>query len=41
MANFYNDNDDIRFLFQHLDVGKMAEMSEEDFRFAADQPGTF
>jgi alkylation response protein AidB-like acyl-CoA dehydrogenase len=36
MANFYNDNDDIRFLFQHLDVAKMAEMTEENFRFAAD-----
>jgi alkylation response protein AidB-like acyl-CoA dehydrogenase len=36
MANFYNDNDDIRFLFRHLDVASMAEMTEEGFRFAAD-----
>ena len=34
MANFYTDNDDIRFLFQHMDVARVATIMEEDFRFA-------
>lgn len=33
MANFYNDNDDIRFLFEHFDLGHLAELQEEGFRF--------
>ena len=34
MANFYKDNEDIRFLFRHLDLGKLADLQEEGFRFA-------
>jgi 3-(methylthio)propanoyl-CoA dehydrogenase len=34
MANFYTDNDDIQFLFQHMDLAALAEIAEEDFRFA-------
>ncbi len=34
MGNFYKDNDDIRFLFRHIDQGQLASMIEEGFRFA-------
>ncbi|MGA2915035.1 MAG: acyl-CoA dehydrogenase family protein [Sedimentisphaerales bacterium] len=34
MANFYKDNDDIQFLFRHLDIGSIAEIMEEGFKFA-------
>jgi hypothetical protein len=34
MANFYRDNDDIRFLFRHMDIGSIAEIMEEGFKFA-------
>ncbi|MCE5325795.1 MAG: acyl-CoA dehydrogenase family protein [Planctomycetaceae bacterium] len=34
MANFYNDNEDISFLFDHMDVARLAGIVEEDFRFA-------
>jgi hypothetical protein len=34
MANFYRDNDDIRFLFRHVDLVPLAEICEEGFRFA-------
>jgi len=34
MGNFYKDNDDIQFLFQHIDQRQLASMIEEDFRFA-------
>ncbi len=34
MANFYTDNDDIQFLFKHIDLGRLAEICEEGFRFA-------
>ena len=33
MANFYTDNDDIKFLFRHLDVARLAELQEEGFKF--------
>ena len=36
MANFYRDNDDIRFLFRHIDMCGMAEIVEEGFRFASE-----
>jgi len=36
MANFYTDNDDIRFLFGHMDIAALAEIAEEGFRFAKD-----
>ena len=34
MANFYRDNDDIQFLLRHIEVPKLTEMAEEDFKFA-------
>ncbi len=34
MANFYRDNDDIRFLFRHADLSTLAEVCEEGFKFA-------
>jgi len=34
MANFYTDNDDIKFLFEHIDSGKLAQIKEENFAFA-------
>jgi len=35
MPNFYTDNDDIRFLFKHFDLGELARLCEEDFKFAS------
>jgi len=34
MGNFYRDNSDIEFLFRHIDLAKLAELSEEGFRYA-------
>ena len=31
MANFYTDNDDIRFLFRHYNLKTLAEIMEGDF----------
>ncbi|MBL7185806.1 MAG: acyl-CoA dehydrogenase family protein [Phycisphaerae bacterium] len=36
MANFYKDNDDIRFLFRHTDVAGSANVCEEGFKFAGE-----
>ena len=36
MANFYRDNDDIQFLFRHINPGKLAEIAEENFKFAGE-----
>ncbi|MGD8499240.1 MAG: acyl-CoA dehydrogenase family protein [Phycisphaerales bacterium] len=36
MANFYRDNDDIRFLFRHIDLGSSASVCEEGFKFASE-----
>jgi len=36
MANFYSDNDDIKFLFKHIDLGKLAAICEQDFKFAGE-----
>ena len=36
MANFYRDNNDIQFLFRHIDLGKPAEVCEEGFKFASE-----
>ncbi len=37
MANFFLDNDDIRFLFEHINLGEIARIQERDFR-DADNP---
>jgi alkylation response protein AidB-like acyl-CoA dehydrogenase len=34
MANFYRDNNDIQFLFRHIDLGQAAEFCENGFQFA-------
>ena len=36
MANFYRDNDDIQFLLEHLDVGELVAVCEQDFRFSGE-----
>jgi alkylation response protein AidB-like acyl-CoA dehydrogenase len=33
MGNFYRDNDDIQFLFKHIDPAELAGYMEEGFRF--------
>jgi alkylation response protein AidB-like acyl-CoA dehydrogenase len=35
MANFYRDNDDIQFLFRHINLRKLAELQEDGFKFAS------
>ena len=34
MTNFYRDNDDIQFLFKHIDLRKSATICEDGFKFA-------
>ncbi len=36
MANFFTDNQDIQFLFGHMDVARLAEITEDGFRYAAE-----
>jgi len=36
MANFYSDNNDIQFLFRHMDLSTSAEICEEGFKFAGE-----
>ena len=36
MANFYSDNYDIQFLLKHMNIGKIAELNEQGFKFAKD-----
>ena len=36
MANFYTDNEDIRFHFRHMDLARLATIAEENFRFHQD-----
>ena len=36
MGNFYTDNKDLMFLFDHFDVAKLAAMQEENFKFASE-----
>ncbi len=31
MANFFTDNEDIRFLFDHIDLRELAQLQEDDF----------
>ncbi|MCK4871626.1 MAG: acyl-CoA dehydrogenase family protein [Phycisphaerales bacterium] len=33
MTNFFTDNQDIQFLFDHMDIARLAAIMEEDFRF--------
>jgi len=36
MANFYTDNNDIQFLFRHIDIRKLATVCEDNFKFASE-----
>lgn len=36
MGNFYRDNDDMQFLFRHIDLGQLAKIREENFRFSSE-----
>ena len=38
MANYFLDNDDIQFLFNHIDLAALAAIQEDDFAGAADDP---
>jgi len=34
MGNFFKDNDDIQFLFKHMDLHTVAGLQEENFKHA-------
>jgi len=34
VANFFTDNEDIQFLFEHIDLGELARIQEDDFIYA-------
>jgi alkylation response protein AidB-like acyl-CoA dehydrogenase len=36
MSNFYKDNNDILFLFRHIELSSLAKMCEEEFKFAGE-----
>jgi len=36
MANFYRDNDDIQFLFRHIELDNLATICEDGFKFAGE-----
>jgi alkylation response protein AidB-like acyl-CoA dehydrogenase len=38
MANFFEDNEDIRFLFEHMDLAAIAAVQEDGFAHADDAP---
>jgi alkylation response protein AidB-like acyl-CoA dehydrogenase len=38
MANFFEDNEDIRFLFDHLDLRAIADVQEDGYTHADDSP---
>ena len=34
MSNFFLDNEDIQFLFDHIDLAALARLQEDDFKQA-------
>ena len=36
MANFYTDNDDMQFLFKHVNATELAELVEDGFKFSSE-----
>ena len=34
MANFYRDNNDMQFLFKHIDLHSLAKICEDGFKFS-------
>ena len=41
MANFFLDNEDIQFLFKHIDLAELARLQEDNFAHAADDPSGY
>jgi len=41
VANYFLDNDDIQFLFHHIDMAELARIQEDDFVHAADDPSGY
>jgi len=41
VANFFLDNEDIQFLFHHIDLAELARIQEDDFVPAADDPSGY
>jgi alkylation response protein AidB-like acyl-CoA dehydrogenase len=41
VANFFLDNDDIQFLFNHIDLAELARIQEDGFAHAADDPSGY
>jgi alkylation response protein AidB-like acyl-CoA dehydrogenase len=41
VANFFLDNEDIQFLFEHIDLAELARLQEDDFIHAADDPSGY
>ena len=41
MANYFLDNDDIQFLFKHIDLAELARIQEDDFTRNGDGDGDF
>ncbi len=41
MANYFLDNDDIQFLFDHIDLAELAGVQEDGFVHAADDPSGY
>jgi 3-(methylthio)propanoyl-CoA dehydrogenase len=41
VANYFLDNEDIQFLFKHIDLGELARIQEDDFVHAADDPSGY
>ena len=35
MPNFFNDNDDIKFHFEHMSIGELAAIMEENFTLSS------
>jgi 3-(methylthio)propanoyl-CoA dehydrogenase len=41
VANFFLDNEDIQFLFNHIDMAELARLQEDNFVHAADDPSGY
>ena len=40
MANFFLDNEDIQFLFHHIDLAALAQLQEDEFKNVAQRATT-
>jgi len=41
VANFFLDNEDIQFLFRHIDLAELARLQEDDFAFVDEDPSGY